>query len=99
MQTSYIVVESDGKVGVCVNLTHPESNIFEETVLVESHNDPTSFYIPPDAVLASKLHVPLHSYSLSLLTSFHFPQLLTLLEDTLWPEAPALKNSYLIIIA
>ena len=39
---------------VCVNLTRPDLDIFEETVHVESFNDENSVYIPPGAVLASE---------------------------------------------
>ena len=53
-QTMYTVMESAGSVEVCVNLTHPPDDIFEElvTVLVFHHN--SSVYVPPDATVASR---------------------------------------------
>ena len=65
VQTTYTVIENEGSVEVCVNLTFPDF-IADETVRVESFNDPTSVYIPPGAVLASKLHGSWYSYPLSL---------------------------------
>ena len=55
VQTTYTVIESEGQVQVCVNLTRPMIDILEETVLVETFNDESSIYIPPNAVLASEL--------------------------------------------
>ena len=53
MKTIYTVMEDEGPVRVCVNLTKPEVDIEEEMVFVESVDDPTSVYIPDDAILAS----------------------------------------------
>ena len=62
VQTTYTVIESEGQVEVCVNLTHPDLDILEETVRVESFNDENSVYIPPGAVLASELPCAHHAY-------------------------------------
>ena len=56
MQTIYTVIEDEGPVRVCVNLTKPEIDIEEEMVFVESIDFPTSVYIPPNCTLASELH-------------------------------------------
>ena len=55
MQTTYTVVESEGLVEVCVNLTHPPVDILEETVRVRVTNDEGSIYIPPGVTIASEL--------------------------------------------
>ena len=57
VQTTYTVVESEGHVQVCVNLTEPQIDILDETVRVEAINNESSVYIPADAVLASELHI------------------------------------------
>ena len=50
----YTVVESAGSVEVCVNLTYPPDDIFEERVtLLVFHND-SSIYVPPNPTFASK---------------------------------------------
>ena len=54
MQTTYTVVESEGPVEVCVNLTHPPVDILEETVRVRVTNDEGSIYIPAGVRLASE---------------------------------------------
>ena len=54
MQTTYTVVESEGPVEVCVNLTRPPVDILEETVRVRATNDEGSIYIPPGVRLASE---------------------------------------------
>ena len=61
----YTVIESEGQVEVCVNLTQPMIDILEETVRVEVFNNESSIYIPMDAVLASErmLHMPISSLS------------------------------------
>ena len=51
----YTVIEDEGPVRVCVNLTKPEVDIEEEMVFVESLDFPSSIYIPDDATLASEL--------------------------------------------
>ena len=51
----YTVIEDEGPVRVCVNLTKPEGDIEEEMVFVESLDFPSSVYIPADATLASEL--------------------------------------------
>ena len=53
-------MESVGQVEVCVNLTHPEIDILDETVQVDVFHDDSSVYIPPNSVLASEL--PFCSY-------------------------------------
>ena len=55
VETMYTVVESVGWVEVCVNLTHPEIDILEETVQVDVFHYDSSVYIPPNSVLASEL--------------------------------------------
>ena len=57
METVYIVPESVGSVEVCVNLTRPQIDIFDEFVIVEVTDFPSSVYAPIDATLASKLHL------------------------------------------
>ena len=54
MKTMYTVVESDGAVEVCVNLTRPMRDILDERVRVEVFNNESSIYIPLDAVIASE---------------------------------------------
>ena len=54
MHTIYSVIEDEGPVRVCVNLTKPEVDIEDEMVFVESLDFPSSVYIPDDATLASK---------------------------------------------
>ena len=54
VQTSYTVSESAGSVEVCVNLTHPQNDIFDEFVVVEVIDFPSSVYIPLNAALASE---------------------------------------------
>ena len=44
-----------------MNLTHPEIDILDETVRVESFNNESSVYIPANAVLASELSLCLYS--------------------------------------
>ena len=55
VETAYTVIEGDGQVEVCVNLTSPEGDIGDERVFVEvfTNTDPGS--IPADAAAASKL--------------------------------------------
>ena len=55
MQTIYTVIEDEGPVRVCVNLTKPEGDIGDEMVFVKTFSFPSSVYIPADATLASKL--------------------------------------------
>ena len=50
----YTVVESEGPVVVCVNLTRPPVDILEETVRVHVTNDEGSIYIPAGVRLASE---------------------------------------------
>ena len=51
---------------VCVNLTHPQVDILDETLRVEVFNDENSVYIPTGATLASKqlLCVHIHNHNL-----------------------------------
>ena len=55
----YTVTESEGQVEVCVNLTHPSTNIVDETVNVNVFNNESSVYIPDGAKISSmlRLHV------------------------------------------
>ena len=55
MQTVYSVIEDEGPVRVCVNLTKPQGDIYDEMAFVEVLNFPSSIYIPADATLASEL--------------------------------------------
>ena len=55
MQTIYTVIEDEGPVQVCVNLTQPVVDIGDKIVFVESLDFPSSVYIPADATLAGKL--------------------------------------------
>ena len=54
----YTVIESDGPVEVCVNLTRP-LDILDNTVRVNVFKNESSVYIPDGAVIASmlKIHV------------------------------------------
>ena len=54
VQTMYTVVESEGPVEVCVNLTRPGFDILDETVRVRVTNDEGSIYIPAGVRLASE---------------------------------------------
>ena len=57
VQTIYTVIEDEGPVRVCVNLTKPKEDIGDEMVFVESleFSSYISVYIPADATLASEL--------------------------------------------
>ena len=54
VETAYTVDESVGAVSVCVNLTEPQLDIFDETVRVYIIDNSSSVYIPAGAPLASK---------------------------------------------
>ena len=54
VQKMYTVVESEGPVEVCVNLTRPPVDILAETVRVRVTNDEGSIYIPAGVRLASE---------------------------------------------
>ena len=54
VQTFYTLLESEGSVEVCVELTRPLTDILDETVRAYVVNDPTSTHIPAHAALASK---------------------------------------------
>ena len=54
VQTMYTVLEDEGPVEVCVNLTYPAIDILDEVVYVDVYNNESSVYIPANAVLASK---------------------------------------------
>ena len=55
VETTYTVDESVGAVNVCVNLTQPMTDIFEENVQVFIIDYSSSIYIPDGAPLASEL--------------------------------------------
>ena len=58
MQTIYTVIEDEGPVEVCVNLTKPQIDIGDEMVFVESLDFSSSVSIPENcSTLASKLCV------------------------------------------
>ena len=50
----YTVVESAGSVEVCVNLTRPPGDIFEERVTVLVFHNDSSIYVPPNPTFASE---------------------------------------------
>ena len=54
VETTYTVNENMGGVNVCVNLTKPETDIFEETVKVSVVDYPSSIHIPVGAPPASE---------------------------------------------
>ena len=54
VETIYTVPESVGTVEVCVNLTQPSFDIFEEFVVVEVYDFSSSVLIPADVTLASE---------------------------------------------
>lgn len=55
VETVYTVIESEGQVEVCINLTQPQVDIGDEIVHVESYGNDSSIYIPAGAALASQL--------------------------------------------
>ena len=55
METIYTVIESEGQVEVCVNLTRPRQDILDETLRVNVFNNESSVYIPDEAEIASML--------------------------------------------
>ena len=55
VETAYTITEGEGDVEVCVYLTRPSTNIFDNFVGVEVYRNDTSFYIPSGVVLASQL--------------------------------------------
>ena len=71
VETMYTVVESEGRVEVCVNLTRPEIDIRDETVQVDVFHYDSSVYIPPNPVLASEL--PFCGYWLLNYTCYFIP--------------------------
>ena len=54
MEKTYTVDESVGAVEVCVNLTNPVTEIFDETVNVFVIDYSSSVYIPDGVPLASE---------------------------------------------
>lgn len=54
VNTAYTVLESEGEVEVCVNLTQPQKDILDETISLNVYDNPSSFYIPSTAILACK---------------------------------------------
>ena len=65
MKTIYTVVEGEGSVEVCINLTRPKEDIGDEKVFVEAYDYRRSVYIPAGAVLAGKSSFQLvHSMTL-----------------------------------
>ena len=57
VETTYAVMESDGQVKVCINLTHTTLDVLDGSIRVELYNNQSSIYIPPNAELASEFHV------------------------------------------
>ena len=54
VETMYTVVEGEGPVEVCVNLTDPTFDILDDTISVNILNDESSIYIPSVGILASE---------------------------------------------
>ena len=54
VERTYTVDESVGSVNVCINLTEPTIDIFEETTNVFVIDNSSSVYIPPGSPLASE---------------------------------------------
>ena len=54
VETMYTIIESEGFVNVCVNLTQPQIDILDETVNVFVIDFDTSEYINTNYPLASK---------------------------------------------
>lgn len=69
VQTTYTVVESEGAVNVCVNLTKPVEDIGFEMVHVEVFDFSNSMYIPRGVSLAGESN--LRCYVCGLKTSYH----------------------------
>ena len=59
VEIAYTVIEGDGQVEVCVNLTSPEGDIGDERVLVEVFDNTHPGSIPANAAAASKLALSL----------------------------------------
>ena len=70
VETTYTVMEREGQVEVCVNLTQPSVDILDEIVRVELYNNQHSMSLSPNAVLASESH--LYSYHFDLKRCFFF---------------------------
>ena len=86
MKTIYTVPESVGTQEVCVNLTQPSFDIFEEFVVVEVYDFPSSVVIPADVTLASE-SVCMHVILVHLVFSFlQILMCLTSLANTLWHQ-------------
>ena len=60
VKTVYTVTESELMVEVCVNLTRPDQDILENTVIVNVFKDENSEYIPGGAVIASMCYMCLN---------------------------------------
>ena len=80
----YTVVEGDGEVEVCVNLTRPMLDILDEMVIVNVINDPNSTYIPVGALRASE---PAEKYSRHYNVHFFYVA----------PDMPDFLNQYLMV--
>ena len=63
VETIYTVPESVCSVEVCVNLTRPTFDIFEEFVVVEVYDFPSSVVIPANVILASEPALYMHAIS------------------------------------
>ena len=62
VETIYTVSEDVGIVEVCVNLTQPQFDIFDEFVVVEVIDFPSSVYVPANVTLASELLLYRHLF-------------------------------------
>ena len=62
METVYTVSEGVGSVEVCVNLTQPQSDILNESVVVKVINFSSSVFIPTNVRLASESLLFIHHY-------------------------------------
>ena len=72
-QTMYTVMESAGSVEVCVNLTHPPDDIFDERVTVLVFHSDSSVYLPPNPSLACKQSLLLLCLTAIILHTSLFP--------------------------
>lgn len=88
VSTVYSVLESEGSVEVCVNLTRPVIDILEETVRVEVYDFSSSVHIPADSALASESTLLMFAVLLLLLfVSFAAPDPLNV--DGTYSQSPS----------
>ena len=78
VETMYTVIESEGQVDVCVNLTQPEIDILEETIHVDVFRADNSVYIPNNSVLASTFAIYIQLYTSVLILMHTYISIYTL---------------------